>query len=702
MAGISTLWLLFLLLRMTWSNERPSRSNGTGHHNKGRGTDRWIVMCGNDRLLMDGKHEDSWKVLIVVDDNASIPACSRKQSCFTVSLGDPAAQSYDVIKVINDHRLRQRALGFLTVISRGADVIYDRCAVYNQEDNVQGYFLNHPTHGIVYVDRKGYLNRHKLFQSTNTNYANQRLLRYCAQDNLSPLIQQKVGPILPGNLNPQTSAHLQSLKQVYNRLPTVFLPNHVYTELEDVPTLYHKEGFWSMLMLFLPSGFWVGQALSQRLLWEVGGVVGLIPKWDSYQQFLNRTTNTSRVLKSLLKDVVDPWDCKIGSTVFQCIRELSRHLLDHTVMTSEDRGLIQAWLTDLELAGYKEPKKANHEFHCHGTLIANSGLIRPLLISASQPPTSDLSTVISTLCPQLKYSTLPAPVITDVALIITFNSDKFYGNLPLLEAIHRRYFAHIIYCGPRQDRFKAKLTASIASSNILFIEGLKEGWHFMWECLTLTSKFNLNVRGYLQIGDDTLLNSWNIADLPRDRIWIVHHGQLIRRDEERNGWVWWKRASGQKAVNRALDTVVRTNSKEPGNIHVSNFLKTYTANVGDIGHVYHASSDLVYIPSKMADQFTYLADIFRRERVIVELTYPTLIHGLAPSAGIYVIQGKILWGYKRRQYAEIYHEYLYSLHPYKLSHELKSTEGRAFLCGVYMPLQQEHLALLRDQSNYRK
>ncbi|XP_067665264.1 uncharacterized protein [Haliotis asinina] len=486
MAGMATLWLLFLLLRMTWSSEKPLRFNGTGHHNKGRGTD-------------------------------------RKQSCFTVSLGDPAAQTYDVIKV-------------------------------------------------------------------------------------------------------------------YNRLPTVFLPNHVYTELEDVPTLYHKEGFWSMLMLFLPSGFWMGQALSQRLLWEVGGVVGLIPKWDSYQQFLNRTTNTSRVLKSLLKDVVDPWDCKIGSTAFQCIRELSRHLLDHTVMTSEDRGLIQAWLTDLEVAGYKEPKRANHEFHCQSTLIATSGLIRPLLISAGQPSTSDLSTVINTLCPQLMYSDSPAPVITDVALIITFNSDKFYGNLPLLEAIHRRYFAHIIYCGPRQDRFKAKLTASIASSNILFIEGLKEGWHFMWECLTLTSKFNLNVRGYLQIGDDTLLNSWNIADLPRDRIWIVHHGQLIRRDEERNGWVWWKRASGQKAVNRALDTVVRTNSKEPGNIHVSNFLKTYTANVGDISHVYQASSDLMYIPSKMADQFRYLADVFRRERVIVELTYPTLIHGLAPSADIYVIQ----------------------------------------------------------------
>ncbi|XP_046570729.1 uncharacterized protein LOC124278983 [Haliotis rubra] len=455
-------------------------------------------------------------------------------------------------------------------------------------------------------------------------------------------------------------------------------------------------------MLFLPSGFGVGQALSQRLLWEVGGVVGLIPKWDSHQQFLNRTTNTPRVIKPLLKDVMGPWDCKTDSTMFQCVRELSGYLLDHNVMTTEDRELIQAWLADLEVAGYKEPNRYNHKFHCQSTSIATSGLIRPVLISAIQPPTSDLSTVMKPLCPQLKYLSSPAPVITDIALIITFNSEKFYDNLPLLEAIHRPYFAHIIYCGPRQDRFKSKLIASVALSNILFIEGIKEGWHFMWECLTLTSKFNLNVRGYLQIGDDTLLNSWNIADLPRDRIWIVNHGQLFRRDEETNRWVWWKRVSGQKAVNRALDTMVRINSKEPGNTHVSNFLKTYTANVGDIGHVYQASCDLMYIPSKMADQFRYLAAIFRRERVIVELTYPTLAHGLAPSADIYMIQGEILWGAKRRQYAEIYHEYLHSLHPYKLSHELNTTEGRAFLCGVYMPLQQEHLALLSDQTNYRK
>ncbi|XP_071110679.1 uncharacterized protein [Haliotis cracherodii] len=458
-----------------------------------------------------------------------------------------------------------------------------------------------------------------------------------------------------------------------------------------------------MGMMFLPSSLGVGQVLSQRLLWEVGGAVGLIPKWDNHQH-LYQTRNTSRVMKSLLKDVMDPWDCEMDSTLFQCVRELTWYLLDQNMMTSDDKDLLQAWLSDLEATGYREPKRVNLELHCARTLTATSGLMRPPLLSTSQSDISNLSATMVSLCPQLMYSSSATSVITDIALIITFNSDKFYHNLPLLEAIHRRYFAYVIYCGPRQDRFKAKLIESIASSNILYIEGIKEGWYHMWECLTLTSKFNLDVRGYLQIGDDTLLNSWNIADLPRDRIWMPSHGHLDRRDAEnvQDGWVWWKHDFGQKAVNRAMDTVVRIHNNEPGNNHVSKFVKTYTVNCGDMSHVYHSSCDVMYIPSKMADQFRYLAAIFRKERVNVELTFPTLAHGLVRSADIYMIQGEILWGKHRRKYMEIYHEYLHSLHPYKLSHEVNSTEGRKFLCGVYMPLQGEHLALLSDQTNNRK
>ncbi|XP_071110675.1 uncharacterized protein [Haliotis cracherodii] len=503
-----------------------------------------------------------WNNIKILANNQSDYICTswynrEKPSCYTVSLGDPTAETFGVIKLIGNNKLRKRLLGFLTVISWGAAVIYDRCATHNTEENARGFFLNRLTTGIVYADRKG---------------------------------------------------------------------------------------FWSMGMLFLPSSLRVGQVLSQRLLWEVGGAVGLIPKWDNHQH-LYQTRNTSRVMKSLLKDVMDPWDCEIDSTLFQCVRELTWYLLYENMMTSDDKDLLQAWLSDLEATGYREPKRVNLELHCPRTLPATSGLMRPPLLSTSQSDTSNISVTMTSLCPQLKYSSSATSVITDIALIITFNSDKFYHNLPLLEAIHRRYFAYVIYCGPRQDRFKAKLIESIASSNILYIEGIKEGWYYMWECLTLTSKFNLDVRGYLQIGDDTLLNSWNIADLPRDRIWMPSHGRLDRRDAEnlQGGWFWWKHDFSQKAVNRAMDTVVRIHNNEPGNNHVSKFVKTYTINSGDMSHVYQRSCDVMYIPSKMADQFRYLAAIFRKERVIVELTFPTLAHGLAHNADIYMIQGEILW-----------------------------------------------------------
>ncbi|GFS27766.1 hypothetical protein ElyMa_005302100 [Elysia marginata] len=76
------------------------------------------------------------------------------------------------------------------------------------------------------------------------------------------------------------------------------------------------------------------------------------------------------------------------------------------------------------------------------------------------------------------------------------------------------------------------------------------GWHTIYRCLTLVMKMRLPVKGYLQIGEDVLLNSRSVASLPRDKVWILDH--FSRRNvsvpEDTYKWYHWSMPWGRQAL----------------------------------------------------------------------------------------------------------------------------------------------------------
>nr|KAG5707784.1 hypothetical protein BaRGS_015944 [Batillaria attramentaria] len=319
------------------------------------------------------------------------------------------------------------------------------------------------------------------------------------------------------------------------------------------------------------------------------------------------------------------------------------------------------------------------------------------------------------------------PIITDIALIVVFNYNKFFWkNLPYMESIHRPFFKHIVYCTPNLTELMAD-ERSGELGHVTLVEGLSDEWYQMHECLASTARMDL------QIGDDTLLNTWMLFNTSRDTIWLPQGFTTVNLDEPIHKWGWyhWNKPRGRPAILRALSDMERlsgmtsdeilkldqTKKKfgsprsktfseifqaanfsrrqlrpqppgseswaDPSQEEAEGFLSNYIRVNRLLGKIAHRALDLFYIPHVLRDSFVKFSRYFMKRGVIIELAVPALHHGMMRRADVSYIKASSLWYGNRNNTRTFYDRSIFFLHPFKMHGQMGTASGREFFCDVY-------------------
>ncbi len=325
-------------------------------------------------------------------------------------------------------------------------------------------------------------------------------------------------------------------------------------------------------------------------------------------------------------------------------------------------------------------------------------------------------------CPQLPRVTmdlminnyvLPSPQASyfdDIILIVTFNYAKYYDVIPLIELLYRRAFKNIIYCGrgletpPFQVPF-----ISIAKT----YDGHHEGGA-LYECVNKLVDLNLDVQGFLTIGDDTLLYYWNLQNLSRNHVWVetpgyhifdikkkcwsdegfAGHDKIFECDRNKAWSMWTYYYSNTKAAIYALaQTKHGVFRRCYSNLKFRN-KGNYRINFkGTVGDAY-------YIPKRVSKEFSQVSRFMEMYSVYLEIVIPTVVQCIEGRENVILLPGKNIYPPQERKYLEDDPRRIFEIaspdnsvfqHPTKLYAVAEgNTKHRHFFCNHLLPLFWKH------------
>ncbi|PVD31988.1 hypothetical protein C0Q70_07414 [Pomacea canaliculata] len=164
----------------------------------------------------------------------------------------------------------------------------------------------------------------------------------------------------------------------------------------------------------------------------------------------------------------------------------------------------------------------------------------------------------SKMCPE--SSALPKVPLTfpDILLIVDFNSPNLYRVIPYLELLYRRHFADILYCGDDPETLKDIIVQKNITFPVYFLYIPDYAWQMKYRCLEYAMKMCGDYKGYLLIGDDTLVNVKTLKALGKDRVlvgkdflrWVVNTTHF------NEDWMWWELEGGRNAMLGVLNELV--------------------------------------------------------------------------------------------------------------------------------------------------
>ncbi len=209
----------------------------------------------------------------------------------------------------------------------------------------------------------------------------------------------------------------------------------------------------------------------------------------------------------------------------------------------------------------------------------------------------------------------------------------------------------------------------------------------MFECTVEALKMNLNVRGFLQIGDDTLLNPWRLEDMPRDKIWL-HSGiaSLDTSDSQEKlnqKWVWWK--DGKIHLQNLLKEIITEAKYHLDDDLEARFLENFKNSSKNFTRFYVHGCDLMYMPTILKDDFIKLATMLIKHKVMLEIGFANIALGVQRWVDIHFVENGNLWNDRPRN-KEVYRRDMLFLHPFKIKEELMENgkKGVNFFCNTYM------------------
>lgn len=484
--------------------------------------------------------------------------------------------------------------------------------------------------------------------------------------------------------------------------PPFALGHRVYTSFDDAIAVFNSSAYWALIALSDPylQSFW-----THRLLREIRQHAVVIPltRPDKSDELPGRKIKIDKY-RSVI-DFLDGWQCPIDLDFAGCANLLADDLERQTFLSSEDSILLKAWTDHLSETRYKFPDRKSISDQV-GQPISNRSV-------SYIPNGGDMSTLmtkvqsieaLSSFCSEHDITSpqsIKVREIThfeDVVLVITFNHPH-HANIPLLLTLFRPWFANVIFCStfdPHEQTESAlfSIFGHWSLANISYVNVSREEMGlgaYSYICLGHVISMDLrNIRGYLVIGDDVLLNFWTFLDTSRIGF---HFGSCETVVDFPS--LWWFSAYGDTAVRkiRAMLHSERDRLRLTMSPNATRILKNVLLKPQ------WCASDIYYIPKDKTLDFRIMAFLFRRAQSFLEIAVPKIIASLgledryelvAQNTSIARqeqdddIKGKYLWTNRdRARPFKVYDEKKHFVHPFKLS-KLNETRWKEAFCRRYV------------------
>ncbi|XP_067658665.1 uncharacterized protein [Haliotis asinina] len=726
--SITVSWNYKLLFRDTnlarpHVNRRYTRSTSKGG--------RWIV------LSVDSSHEINLSYLddvtdwnIVVSGTQQYLDGCRKPRCTYIHPGNikrlPFASLTHVGK--NDYPLKN--IAYLYAMSKSAEVIYDLEYGVKPIVPLNNFIYSDHTHGLVFAGNTTFHHFKHFGQPylypmgfpTSVKGAQSKLFDLCFVP--TPPIQQGI----TAGETPLYHDQRQNVLRISRRktldvqfdavAPPVFLPPGRFSVVTSGNTLFTREAFWVMLLPSSGDSVLDGVIrgyLSQRLLWETGDYIGSMGvtaignsnprlKVENKDKLVSDTVN-------MLANELEKWKCDSSKGLLGCFDSLLRYIVVKHSISKTNMAAMETWIHDLRLMnlfhdnrrmGFSHGKHLPKGLNCTKMYFSPSQHNHKIYNLTSMSVVAKLPWDNKPICPEADEvrealrSRSPAKYLfTDVLLIVEINYPKLYWTTWIVESVYRRYFPNILFCGPSMGAFRGS-----SSKEVSHLEGLLDGWHFLYDCVSYAVKINYRVKGYLHIGDDTFLQIWNLHKLPRGNVWFSSVLNPYNRSVLISPWRWWKDAEGRNHYEKMLLEMKDISQRgSEGAELVNEFFTMYIRNRKSLDLMFGSTCDFYYVPHRLKEMFVYLTSLLKKHRVIVEMGIPTILQGLDSQENIEYVPGKLIFGEDRHRFQELFTPDDYFFHPLKFGRFLKTNEGRRFFCEKLQPLMEGSVMFTTNKTN---
>ncbi|XP_076443280.1 uncharacterized protein LOC143281889 [Babylonia areolata] len=537
--------------------------------------------------------------------------------------------------------------------------------------------------------------------------------------------------------------------------PPVYVGQRSLSPVVPGCSVYRREAFWALVDPCLSSSPHcpvLRVLLQQRLLWELDAFSSyyqISSALNVHRSRSNVTTNSS-VSANLTELVMflNSWKCPSNLSFYTCFRHLAENLGSKGFIKQTEERMMTTWITLLEVLGVEEVVRVKSIWRGVRTVSevrVTLGSVQTRLERGGSEEKRIMSQIF--LAPVLHcckrhpstaravpdISQWETPLIDDLVLIVVFNDNKFFWpTLPLLEAIHRPYFKHIVYCVSSIDGLLREDQHG-ALKHVVLLEGLSDSWILMYGCVTQVMLMKIpGVRGYVQIGDDVLLNSWVLINSSRDMVSVHECGQIGEAVKHHMHWQHWMSHYGRCAVLKTLSgleeisgldkpQLLTQNASfngsfqmtytdvleadrhrkekpqqcsalpgsedwlEPNKDQAQRFVRNYYRVHKMAGKVKINGQDFLYIPQSKAADYVPVSRYFMKNWVMVEVAVYNIQLGLSGPGQLDIIPGSNSWADDREAFPERrYNTSHYYMHPFKLSRLPNNTHLTDFFCDVHL------------------
>ncbi|XP_050417332.1 uncharacterized protein LOC126830892 [Patella vulgata] len=502
--------------------------------------------------------------------------------------------------------------------------------------------------------------------------------------------------------NPLLYAALRSNQKVPNSvLPdtypqTFYLSQGSFINLDQMEVVYSHDAFWAMIHPVMRNILGYGELNSfwaQKLVFALGKDISVIGPITISHQNSNGSFRIDDASDDFKSDVLSSlnkfWCSKVLFT--SCAEKMMKHLIKYRLFPPESLRILKDYFVDLQAIHYHFPVilpypiSVRHDFKIFLSQKFRVNPQRKSIIKYSN---------LRKICPGRDFW-WHHPVIKDILLIITFSSVKDYENIPLLDVMYRRWFSHIVYCGPGVPGFTDFLKRHHFPSaflNVYFLDGMEASGLFIQKCMMAAMVMNFRVKGYMQISSDTLLNPWSVMPFPREKISLVGNMGIIKvAVDKMKYWGWWEKPCGKAAWMTFFSLLDNARNKDPLS---KTFLETFADNTKP-NTAYYCGWSLFYVPSSVREQFIHAANKTLASGLMNELALAAIVLGIQKQSSFHKIKDHSLWGDDSLRYDQLYKVTDVYMYPFQLQKILKTPKGQTFFCNVYLQNSEDQLNPLK-------